>query len=39
MNSPRFYVLAASLAAMLAFTIVTSGGEAVVAASPRPAAP
>src|SRR3954462_8297635 len=35
MSGPRFYLLAASFAAMLAFTMIATGGEAVVSAAPQ----
>ena len=38
MTRPRFYLLAASFAAMLAFTMVATGGETVVSAAPQSAA-
>jgi DmsE family decaheme c-type cytochrome len=39
MSRPRFYLLAATLAAMLAFTVVATGGETVVSAAPQAALP
>jgi DmsE family decaheme c-type cytochrome len=38
MTRSRFYLLAASVTAMLAFGIVTTGGEAIVVAAPQSAA-
>ena len=40
MTGPRFYLLAGSFTAMLVFTMIAAGGEAVITAAPQsPALP